>query len=95
MRGTCTAASSVKLTLSDEDGRIETELEVDQNRSGVRWRVTLRRNGAVAARTSAVTRGPSGSFTVRRVLPNGAGTDRVVAVATSPAGERCTARAGF
>jgi hypothetical protein len=94
VRGACTAASAVKLKLSEEDGRIEVELEVDQNRNGVRWAVVLRRNGSPAARTSAVTRGPSGSFEVRRVLANGPGADRIAAVATRR-GERCTVAATF
>ena len=92
-RGTCSKSSSVKLKLSPEDGRIETELEVDQNRNGVRWTVTLRRNGALAASTKATTRGPSGSFEVRRLLRNGAGADTVTGRAVSPSGEVCTVRA--
>lgn len=87
--GTCTGASTSKLKLSPEDGRLEVELEVDQNRSGVRWYVTLRRAGKAVASTSAVTGGRSGSFTVRRVIAPGAA---VTAVATR-AGETCTARA--
>jgi hypothetical protein len=93
-QGTCTRASTVKLKLSDEDGRIEAELEVDQNRNGVPWRVTLRRNGRVVARTTARTRPPSGSFEVRRVLAGGGGV-RVAGVATSPSGERCSVAATF
>ncbi len=39
--------------LSKEDGRIEVEFEVDQNRNGVRWHVVLLRNGVrVAGRTT-------------------------------------------
>jgi hypothetical protein len=95
VRGACTAASTVELTLSDEDGRLEIELEVDQNRNGVRWKVVLRRNGKVVRRAAPVTRAPSGSFTLRRVIANAPGVDRVVAVATSPARERCVARASF
>lgn len=95
VRGTCTAASTSKLKLSEEDGRIEVEYEVDQNRVGVTWQVTIRRNGATVAATRAVTRGPSGSFEVRRVIADLAGPDRVVATATSPSGERCTARATY
>ena len=91
--GSCTAASSVKLKLSEEDGRIETEVEVDQNRNGVRWRVVLRRNGVRVARTHATTRGPSGSFEIRRLLRDGAGAERIKARATSPSGETCTVRA--
>ena len=71
------------------------EFEVDQNRVGVTWRVSIRRNGATIAATRATTRGPSGSFEVRRVIADLAGSDRIVAVATSPSGERCTARASY
>jgi hypothetical protein len=57
--------------------------------------VTLRRNGSVVARTQATTRGPSGSFELRRVLANGAGTDSISARAVSPSGEVCTAQASI
>ena len=60
-RGSCTGASSAKLKLSPENGRIEVEFEVDQNRNGVRWNVVLTRNGVRVASLSRVTRGPSGS----------------------------------
>ena len=43
--GKCTRASVSKLKLSPENGRIEVELEVDQNRNGVRWVVSLSQNG--------------------------------------------------
>ena len=91
--GTCTKSSTAKLKLSPENGRIETEFEVDQNVNGVRWQVRLRRNGSLAVSTSAVTQAPSGSFEVRRLLTNGAGPDTITARATSPSGEVCTARA--
>lgn len=93
VRGACTAGTTAKLKLSDEDGRIEVEFEVDQNRSGVRWSVVISRNGQAVARTTAVTGGRSGSFEVRRVIANGAGADRVSAVATTAGGGRCTASA--
>jgi hypothetical protein len=93
VRGACTNASTAKLKLSREDGgRIEVEFEVDQNRNGVRWNVTLHRNGARVASTTATTRGPSGSFEVRRLIASGAATARITAAATR-AGERCSARA--
>jgi hypothetical protein len=90
VRGACSGASTWKLKLKHEDGRIEAEFEVDQNRVGRRWRVVLRRNGAVVLRTTRVTRAPSGSFEARRLLANAAGPDRVVAVARARAtGEVC------
>ncbi len=92
--GRCTKASTAKLKLSEEDGRIEVEFEVDQNRNGVRWNVVLRRNGAVVRRTTRVTRPPSGSFELRALAANGGGADRITATATRR-GERCSARASF
>ena len=91
--GTCTGNATTKIKLSPENGRIETEFEVDQNRNGVTWNVVLRRNGNVAVRTTATTRPPSGSFEVRRLLANGPGPDTISARATSPGGQVCTARA--
>jgi hypothetical protein len=91
--GSCTGSTSAKIKLSPENSGIETEFEVDQNRNGVTWRVVLRRNGAIAARTRATTGGRSGSFEVRRVLGDGAGPDTISARAVSPSGEVCTARA--
>ena len=93
--GTCTKSSTSKIKLSEENGRIEVELEVDQNRSGVRWSVRLTQNGRRVARLTRVTRGPSGSFEARIVAPNRAGADRFVGRATSRSGEVCTARATF
>lgn len=91
-RGTCTGASTSKIKLSEENGRIEVELEVDQNRNGVRWNVVIRQSGRSVANLVRVTRGPSGSFEARIVRPNRAGADTFVATATR-AGETCRARA--
>ncbi len=95
VRGACTSSTTSKLKLSEEDGRIEVEFEVDQNRNGVRWTVVLRRPSAVLVRTTRVTRGPSGSFELRRVVADLAGRDRITARATSPSGEVCRATATF
>jgi hypothetical protein len=90
--GTCTKASTSKLKLSREDAGTEVEFEVDQNRNGVRWHVTLFRNGTQVATRVRVTRAPSGSFEARFVT---GGSGRFVARATSPTGERCAARASM
>jgi hypothetical protein len=90
--GTCTKASSAKLKLSSEDGRIEIEFEVDQNRVGRTWVVVIRQNGAVIRRLTKVTRAPSGSFEARVVTRNRVGADRFV-VSASRSGETCSARA--
>lgn len=95
-RGSCTASSGWKLKLSPEDGRIEVEFEVDQNRNGQRWNVKLRRNGNVFWRGSRTTRPPSGSFEVRRLTRNGPGVERIVARAKNPrTGEVCRGVARF
>jgi len=44
-RGNCTGAADWKLKLGRDDGRIEVEFEVDQNRVGKRWHVVLRHDG--------------------------------------------------
>jgi hypothetical protein len=77
-RGSCTGSSEWKLKLSPENGRIEAEFEVDQNRAGEVWRVKIRHDGELAFRGRRTTRGASGSFSVRIVEDDLAGTDRFV-----------------
>jgi hypothetical protein len=89
--GRCTGDSSAKLKAKHDDGRLETEFEVDQNRNGVRWTVRIKRNGKSVVKTSATTKAPSGSFSVERRIGDPAGSDRIVAKATSPSGEVCKA----
>ena len=88
--GSCSGASTWKLKAKLDNGRLETEFEVDQNRVGRRWSVTLRRNGAVSFRGTRRTVAPSGSFELRRLLDNGAGVDRIAASARAlTGGEVC------
>jgi len=95
-RGDCTARSDWKLKLSPENGRIEVEFEVDQNRNGQRWNIKMKRNGNVFWRGSRTTRPPSGSFEVRRLARNGAGAERIVVRARNPrTGEVCRGVARF
>ena len=94
--GRCSAGSTWKLKAKADDGRIETELEVDQNRVGRRWRVTLQRNGVVVFNGTRTTVAPSGSFEVRRLLAPSAGKTRIVAVAKAVrGGETCRASLVF
>jgi hypothetical protein len=87
--GKCSAGASWKLKAKPEDGGIETEFEVDQNRVGRRWSVVLSRNGSVVFRGTRRTTAPSGSFEVRKVL---AGGGRITATARALAtGETCRA----
>lgn len=89
-RGNCSGATDWKLKLSPENGRIEVEFEVDQNRNNRLWRVAISQNATAVTRVSRYTRAPSGSFTVRRLLANHAGADAFVAKATNvKTGEVC------
>jgi hypothetical protein len=90
--GKCSASSHWKLKAKADDGRIETEFEVDQNRVGKRWRVTISRNGAAVFRGIRTTTAPSGSFSVHRLLAGPATGSRIVATAKSlQSGETCRA----
>lgn len=91
--GSCTASTTATLKLSPEDGRVEVEFEVDQNRNGKRWSVVMVRNGTRVVSRTAVTRAPSGSFEVRAVIAAGSPNTRVTAVAkrSIPGGEVCRA----
>jgi hypothetical protein len=93
-RGACSGPSDWKLKLSEEDGRIEVEYEVDQNRVGDVWRVRIRHDGDLVFAGRRTTRAPSGSFEVRILQRNRAGDDifrgRAVNVRT---GETCGGRA--
>jgi hypothetical protein len=93
-KGACGAASTWKLKLSPEDGRIEVEFELDQNVNGVRWRIRMRHNGTLFFNQIRRTRAPSGSFEARAVQPNRAGPDEFRARALNlRTGETCRARA--
>lgn len=95
-RGACTANSNWKLKLSPENGRIEVEFEVDQNRNGQRWSVKLKRNGNLFWRGARTTQAPSGSFEVRKLTRNGPGAEKIVARAKNArTGEVCRGVATF
>lgn len=90
--GTCTRSSTAKLKLSPENGRVEVEFEVDENRRGSTWGVTLTRSGDRVLARSATTRAPSGSFEVRALIAPGTPRTTVTAVARRAAtGEVCRA----
>ena len=97
-RGDCSGASDWKLKLSEEDGRLEVEFEVDQNVVGDTWKVRLTRNDVVFFTGQRTTQAPSGSFEVRRVISDPAGPDKVVGRAVNQrTGEVCrgTATSNF
>ncbi|HEX8645658.1 MAG TPA: hypothetical protein VF715_02080 [Thermoleophilaceae bacterium] len=86
--GDCTGASNWKLKAKPDDGRLEVEFEVDQNRNDVEWHVKLKRNGKTVVSTKRRTRAPSGSLSVEKRIANPAGTDKISATATRD-GETC------
>ena len=95
-RGSCSGSTDWKLKLSPEDERIEVEYEVDSNVSGQTWQVRIQKNGAGIFSGSRVTGPPSGSFEVRVVTSDPAGTDRFRARAVNAAtGEVCVGTASF
>jgi hypothetical protein len=92
--GSCTGAAQAKIKLKAENGRIEVEFEVDQNRNGRAWTVTLRRNGVRVFRGVRTTHAPSGSFELRRLVRNGPGPDVIRARAVAHrGGQVCSAKA--
>ena len=87
--GKCSAGATWKLKAKRDDGGVEAEFEVDQNRVGQRWSVVLSRNGSAVFRGVRRTVAPSGSFEVRKVVSGGG---RIVATAKALAdGQRCRA----
>ena len=87
-RGSCSGASDWKLKLSPENGKIEVEYEVDSNHAGQTWRVKLFENGNRIFVGTKTTQGASGSFTVRKLAANTAGSDSFRAQARNLAGRR-------
>ncbi|HVC72943.1 MAG TPA: hypothetical protein VNC85_04155, partial [Mycobacteriales bacterium] len=89
----CSGSADWKLKAKHDNGRIETEWEVDSNRSGQTWRVRIRDNGVLVVATRATTSGASGSFSVERLIANRAGTDNLVARARNlSSGQTCVGR---
>jgi len=80
--GACTNGGHFKLEAKHDDGAIEMEYQVDSNRAGQVWTVRITDNGAVVVSRHATTAGRSGSFTIRKVIANQPGTDKIHARAT-------------
>ena len=88
--GNCTAASTWKLKAKPDNGRLEVEFEVDQNRNGQVWNVTLKHNGSAFFAGQRTTQAPSGSFSLTRFTNNAPGTDTISGRAVNPkTGEVC------
>jgi hypothetical protein len=95
-QGTCTGNSTAKIKLSPEDGRIEVQFEVDENKAGDTWRVKLFHNGDQFFSGTRTTQAPSGSFELRKLTNDAAGTDTIRARARNlSTDEVCTASASI
>ena len=93
--GNCSGAARTDLTLSPENrGTMEIDFQVDANRRGQRWEVTMFKSGRRVHQVVRVTRGRSGSFTARKLASNRRGLVRVRAVRLGD-GQGCTVRARF
>jgi hypothetical protein len=88
--GVCGASSTSFLKAKQDDGRIEIEFEVDQNRAGVPWNVTLLRSGKIVFAGTRTTSAPSGSISLGRKVAGG--TTPVITARATRNGETCTAR---
>ena len=80
--GACTNGGHFELKAKHDDGSIEMEYEVDSNRAGQVWAVRITDNRAVVVSRHATTAGRSGSFTVRKVIADRPGPDKIHARAT-------------
>lgn len=91
VRGTCGKGATSELRLKAKDGAIRIEFVVDGNRAGQRWRVVLVHERRVTWRGRAHTRSGSGSFRIRRSIPDFDGADQVTARASGQRGNTCEA----
>lgn len=96
--GTCVGGSSTsKIKVSEENGGLEVEFEVDMNKPKPRrvWTVIIKKNGKQVYKRNHRTNAASGSFDARAVIPGGV-TGRITAQATSlGTSEVCKASARY
>jgi hypothetical protein len=93
MAGVCGRGATSELRLRSTDRGIEVRFEIDHIRVGVAWRVAVVHERRVAWKGAAKTASPSGSFEVRRTVPDLPGADTVTAAAWGPGGLVCRATA--
>lgn len=94
--GSCSGSTDWKLKLSPQDNGIEVEYEVDSNVVGQSWRVKIFQNGGRIFAGTRQTKGTSGSFHVRLVANDTAGTDTFRGKAVNAeSGETCNGTASF
>jgi len=88
----CSLSSSGNLKAKADNGRLEVEFEVDQNRANRLWNIKVWDDGQRVFSGARRTVAPSGSFTLRLLVPNRAGVDTIGARAVNATtGEVCRA----
>jgi hypothetical protein len=89
--GSCTGSTDWEMEVYLEDGRIESEFEIDHSRSAATWHWTMKNDGSRFASGQATVRSGRDSFVVNRFSTNGAGPDTIVSRAINRAtGEVCS-----
>ena len=88
--GSCSRGAGSELRLRAREGRIAIEFTVNARAIRGRWRTAIIHERRVEWRG---TYRASGSFRVRRAVPDFAGPDQITARATGPGGATCTASA--
>jgi hypothetical protein len=93
--GHCSAASTWKLTLKRDAGRIESDVEVQTPTAGQAWHFAMFDNG-VKFGAGTKTTAADGSWSATRFAPNQAGTDNILVRANNTVtGETCKAKAAL
>jgi len=88
--GHCTGSTDWEMEAYMEDGRIESELEIDHSRSGAHWDWTMQNDGHQFASGHRTIASGRDSFVVVRFSNNSPGSDTVVLRAVNRAtGEVC------
>jgi hypothetical protein len=94
--GKCSSATVWKLKVKTDNGALESEYEVDSNRNGQHWSYRITDNGVLVKSGYARTVAPSGSFEIRALSRNRAGSDHFAARARNTVtGEVCSGALTF
>jgi hypothetical protein len=93
--GTCSGASTWKLTLKHHNGLIKSSVEVQTSTAGQRWHFSMKDNG-VKFGSGLKWTASDGSWSATRFAANQAGTDNIVVRARNRfTSETCTAKAAI
>ena len=88
----CSARSTVRLRVrTEDDDGLRVEVDVRTPLRGTSWSVVLVHERRLVLRTTR--RASSGSFSLRRTIPDWPGRETVTVRATGPRGETCRASA--